>query len=35
MGEIIKVPESRILVVAGDLNGNIGKDTDGFENLHG
>ena len=34
MGEIIKVPESEILVVAGDLNGHIGKYIDGFENIH-
>ena len=25
----------KILVVAGDLNGHIGKDTNGFENVHG
>ena len=35
MGKIIKVPESEILVAAGDFNGCVGKDTDGLENIHG
>ena len=35
MNEIVKVPDSEILVVAGDLNGHVGKHTDGFDNIHG
>ena len=35
MSEINKVSESEILVVAGDLNAHVGKDTDCFENTHG
>lgn len=35
MGKIIKVPKPEILVVAGDFNGYIGKDTGSFENIYG
>lgn len=34
IGEIIELLISEILVVACNLNGNIGEDTDGFENVH-
>ena len=33
--EMQAVPRSEMLVVAGDLNGHVGRDRDGYDGVHG
>ena len=35
LGNIAAVPSEEMLIVCGDLNGHVGKTSDGFEGIHG
>ena len=35
LSNVIQVPDSETLVVAGDLNGHVGRTSNGFDGLHG
>ena len=35
LSNVVQVPDSETLVIAGDLNGHVGRTSEGFDGLHG